>query len=69
MSEKSQERVENPSLKEARQHFKTARQSMRDSFEELLPKSFIEKRRAARKEILLGLKNLLDAAINHVEKK
>ena len=58
----------NPRIAEAHEHFKTARQTMRQSVEELLPKEFVEKRRAARKEFLLGLRKLLDAAIEHAEK-
>lgn len=58
-----------PRLKEARAHAKAAQASFRLSFHELIPKSFIEHRRAARKEILLALRSLLDAAIERAEKK
>ena len=46
-----------------------ARASMRKSFQELIPPGFIEHRRAARKEMLLAMRSLLDAAIERTEKK
>ncbi len=68
MSEKTSPQMD-PNVKEAREHFKSARQSMRQSVEQLFPKEFVASRRAARKEFLLGLRKLLDAAIEHTEKK
>jgi hypothetical protein len=59
----------NPRLKEAGEHVKAARESMRLGFQELIPKGFIEHRRAARKEMLLAMRSLLDAAIERTEKK
>lgn len=59
----------NPHLTEARKHFKAAHESMHKSMEELLPKGYLEHRRAARKEMLLAFRSLLDAAIEHTEKK
>jgi hypothetical protein len=59
----------NPRLKEARAHVKAAHESFRMSIQELIPKGFNEHRRAARKEILLAMRSLLDAAIEHTEKK
>ena len=58
-----------PHLAEARKHFKAARESMHKSMEELLPKGYIEHRRAARKEMLLAFRSLLDAAIERADKK
>ena len=57
-----------PDFAEAREHFRSARKEMRKSFESLIPAGFLESRRAARKEFLLGLRKLVDAAIAHVEK-
>ncbi|MGO9412971.1 MAG: hypothetical protein ACLQCB_19760 [Spirochaetia bacterium] len=48
---------------EAREHMKAARASVRNTFEDLLPPGFVEHRRAARRELLLALRSLLDAAI------
>lgn len=59
---------EEPGLQEARQHFKTAREALRKSAEAWLPPAFLENRRKMRKEILLGLRSLLDAAIEVTEK-
>jgi hypothetical protein len=57
----------NPNVEEARAHFRAARKEMRQSMEALLPHGFLEKRRAARKEFLLGIRKLVDAAIEHVD--
>jgi hypothetical protein len=56
-------------VKEAREHVKAARNSLRMGWEELIPRGFIEHRRAARKEMLLAMRSLLDAAIEHTEKR
>ena len=58
----------NPNMSEARDHFRTARKEMRKSFEALIPAGFLERRRAARKEFLLGLRKVVDAAIERAEK-
>lgn len=57
----------NPNLEEAREHFRAARKEMHRSMEALLPQGFVEKRRAARKEFLLGLRKLVDAAIDRAD--
>jgi hypothetical protein len=57
-----------PHLSEACKHFKAAHESIHKSMEELLPKGTIEHHRAARKEMLLAFRSLLDAAIEHAEK-
>ena len=70
MAEETEKKLEmNPDLEEARQHFKAAREAMRKTWEALLPAGLLEQRRAARKEFLLGLRKLLDVAIEHAEKK
>ena len=58
-----------PQLKEAREHMKAAHKSVRKSMEGILPEGFIEHRREARKEFLLGIRNLIDFAIERTEKK
>jgi hypothetical protein len=58
-----------PRIKEARDHARAARTSMKKSFEELIPRGFIEHRRAARREMLLAMRSLLDAALERMEKK
>lgn len=59
----------NPRIQEAREHAKAARDSVKKSFEELIPHGFLEHRRAARREMLLAMRSLLDAAIERMEKK
>jgi|WetSurMetagenome_2_1015567.scaffolds.fasta_scaffold1152316_2 hypothetical protein len=56
-------------VKEAREHVKAARDSMRMSWEELIPRGFIEHRREAHREMLLAMRSLLDAAIDRVDRK
>ena len=66
MTEKHHEK--DPRMVEAREHMKAARQAMHQSFEALMPVGYLEKRRAARKEILLAMRSMVDAAIAHIEK-
>jgi hypothetical protein len=68
MTETTEHESKNPNLEEAREHFHTARSAMRKSMEALIPAGYLENRRAARKEMLLGLRKILDAAIEHAEK-
>ena len=65
-SEKQQEK--NPHFTEAHEHMRTARENMRKSIKALLPPGYMEHRRAARKEMLLAMRSLVDAAIDRVEK-
>jgi hypothetical protein len=58
-----------PHLTEARKHFKAAHESIHKSMEELLPKDYLEHRRAARKEMLLAFRSMLDAAIARMDQE
>jgi hypothetical protein len=69
MSESNEGEPKNPNMDEARQHMKAARDAMHQTMEAWLPKGYVENRRKARKEFLLAMRSLLDAAINHVEEK
>lgn len=69
MTETTEKTTSNPNVEEAREHFKAARSSMHKSIEALIPTGYLENRRAARKQVLLGLRKLLDAAIEHIDKK
>jgi hypothetical protein len=70
MAETNEKHYEkDPRLVEAKEHMKAARQAMRQSFEALMPPGYVEKRRAAHREMLLAMRSLVDAAIAHVEKK
>jgi hypothetical protein len=55
--------------KETRQHIKTARSEIRESFKSLFPPEFVEHRRAARREMLLAVRSLIDRAIERVDAK
>jgi hypothetical protein len=68
MAEKTTERPQNPNIKEAREHMHAAKENMEKVAESFLPEGMREYHRAAKKEILLGLRSLLDAAIDHTEK-
>jgi hypothetical protein len=63
------EKEKDANLEEAKEHFHAARSAMRNSIKALIPAGHLENRRAARKEFLLGLRKLLDVAIDHTEKK
>jgi len=52
---------------EVREHLKTARAELRESFRALFPPEFIEHRRAARREFLLAARTLIDRAIERTE--
>ncbi len=54
---------------ETREHLKTARDEMRKSVETLFPPGFIEPRRAARKEVLLAARSLIDHALKTMDEK
>ncbi len=56
-------------FREACEHAREARKSLFRCFEELIPPGFAEHRRAARRETLLAMRSLLDAAIERVEKR
>ena len=54
---------------ETREHYKKAREEMREAMKGILPEGFVEHRRAARKEMLLAVRSLLDSAIQRMDKK
>jgi hypothetical protein len=54
---------------EAREHYKKARQEMREAIKGFLPEGFMEHRRTARKEIMLAVRSMLDKAIEKIEEK
>lgn len=55
--------------KEAQEHYKRARQEMREAVKGFLPEGFLEHRRVARKEMMLAVRSLIDAAIEKMEEK
>jgi hypothetical protein len=54
---------------EAIEHMRTARAEMRKSIEALFPPGFITRRRAARKEMLLAFRSIIDAAIVRIDRQ
>ncbi len=71
MAEKTSERkkLEERIPEDVREHFKAARQDMNESIKGFLPPEFIEHRRKARKEMLLAWRSMIDAALEHMDKK
>jgi hypothetical protein len=66
MEEKREKKFKSQIPEEAREHYKSARQELRKGMEALMPegyKDFHEHRKAARKEMLLAFRSLIDAAI------
>ena len=63
------EEVKQWPLKETRQHLRAAHTEMRESFKSLFPPEFIEHRRAARREMLLAVRSLIDHTLEHMEAK
>lgn len=68
MAEEKKTHWGDPRFHEAHDHFKTAREAFWKSTEAFLPPAFLENRRKMRKEMLLGLRSLIDAAIEMTEK-
>ena len=65
----SEKKVKHEIPEETREHYKKARQEMREAVKGLLPEGFLEHRRTARREMLLAVRSLLDAAIDRTEGK
>jgi hypothetical protein len=55
-------------MDEARQHMKSAHKNMCKVAEAWVPEGVRENQKEARKEFLLGLRSLLDAAIDETDK-
>lgn len=60
---------DDPHVKEAHEHMRAAHKSFQKSMEDWLPDGFFENRREARKEFLLGMRSMIDYAIEKAEKK
>lgn len=54
---------------ETLEHFRNAHNEMRKGFEALLPKEFVERRREARREVLKGIRGMIDDALQDLEKQ
>lgn len=64
---KTTQKPKNPRLEEAHAHMRAAGENVEQVFESMLPPEVLTHQRAARKEFLLGLRSLLDAAIERTE--
>jgi hypothetical protein len=69
MAEDKKTRKKDKIPEETRQHYKQARQEMRESIRSIFPPEFIEHRRAARREMLLAAQSLINRAIERLEKR
>jgi hypothetical protein len=54
---------------EAREHYRNARNEMREAAKLLFPAGFLERRRAARKEMMMAFRSMLDSAIEKMDEK
>jgi hypothetical protein len=63
-----EKREEDPNLHEAREHARAAREEMRKTFEALLPPTVVEHRRAAKREWLLAMRSMVNAAIDRMDR-
>jgi hypothetical protein len=68
MPEKTTRTVKSAKIDEAREHMRAAHENMHKVAEAWIPEGVRENQRTARREFLLGLRSLLDAAIEHTEK-
>lgn len=64
-SPKQSKRNYKPS-EEVRQHMRNARAEMRESMRALFPPEFIEHRKVVRREVLLGIRGLIDDALGRM---
>jgi hypothetical protein len=69
MPEKTTHKVKNPKIEEACEHMHSAKENMVKVAEAWIPVEVRENQRTARKEFLLGLRSLVDAALEHTEKQ
>ena len=71
MAEKTarQKKYESHIPEDARQHFRAAREEMRNGIKTLFPEGFFEHRKSARREVLMAWRSMLDAAIERMDEK
>ena len=59
----------NPKYKEAREHMRAAHRAWHESVRMMMPEGFYEQRKTARKEFLMGIRSMVDAALERMEQK
>lgn len=71
MAEKTarQKKYESHIPEDAREHFRAAREEMRNGIKTLFPEGFFEHRKSARREVLMAWRSMLDAAIERMDEK
>lgn len=71
MNEKTTHRrhFEDEIPEEVREHFREARNELKESMKAFLPPGFIEHRRKARREMLLAWRSLIDSALERMDQK
>ena len=71
MNEKTthRKRFEDEIPEEVRQHFREAREELRESMKSFLPPGFIEHRHKARREMLLAWRSLIDSALERMDEE
>ena len=69
MEQEDTEKETNPHFEEARKHMRAARSAMRKSYEEMFPPEVRENHRAVRREFLLAIRSMVDAALERTEKR
>jgi hypothetical protein len=62
-------RKKRPIPEETREHYRRAREEMRQAIETLLPEGFLDHRRSARREMLLAWRSMIDAAIRRIDER
>ncbi len=63
-----EKREEDPNLREARMHAHAAREAMRRAWEGFLPPRVVQHRRAARREFLLAMRSMVNAALDRLDR-
>ncbi len=69
MKEEKRKSIKDQLPPEALEHLKAAWEETRKSMEAILPPGFLEHRRKARREMLLAIRSLIDAALKKTEEK
>ena len=69
MKDFHESKFNDPKIKEAREHVRAAHKAFHSSFQAMLPKGFVEKRREARSELLKGVRSFVEYAIEKADKE
>jgi hypothetical protein len=67
MTEETKDPKSGPIPQEAHDHFGTAKEEFKKGLDAMFPPEVREHRQAAQKEVLMGLRSLIDAALEKFE--